>query len=248
MSQLSKKDRKIVDSKAQLLIMKNELKVVSDDIDQKLKLKKQLENNIIVLTEKKESLEKTNLQFLISNKEHNRIVELREANIQKKENDLNNRSIQLDKYIADQKYQINQIQKLFDENLHTLKNEIYSKTDELEKLDNNILAKKEILSTLDGKIFTSSKELQTINDKIYSQQAHYQNLIVTTEKHIAEKNVILKNITEKILIEQQKIEGPKNALLLEEKRIDNKRKNLDILIDRFKKYMKVYFPNQEIKL
>lgn len=84
-------------------------------------------------------------------------------------------------------------------------------------------------------------DLKQIEERLSVKSAEYAEMI-------EQKKSILAGIDVKIESNKKKIEAPFAKLKEQEFVVDNKVRNLNTLIRRFKGYMKTYFPNQEIKI
>lgn len=248
MSQLSKDDRQLNNSKAQLLALKNEIEVVSRELGNLLSRKINLEEDVTI---KQNSL--------------NNIIN--ETNIiEKKYNDFNKYILEQSKVFATKQVEIEKQYSLLEETrsktlneLDTVKqkynNEIVTLQNTRENLFYQISEMNDDLNTLEGKqeefnvlVDKLEKDVIKLDTTLSEKVNEYSSTVDRLEKEIKSKTKELTKLTEEVFKEQRNIEKPLLALADEEARLDRKQRNLDIMIDRFKKYMKVHFPDQDIKL
>lgn len=248
MAQIPKEQRKHDNLAAQVMVMKGELDSVNRELSIKLKEKDSLKNELLSLANK---IGEQNKQIRIATK----WVDSKIEELSNKEINLQDREVKLDKSEKESKDR-----KILEEKLHREKIQEYSvsisniKTisitcqDELNNLLVNVDNGRDILVAINKEIKKLSKDESDINGNIDRMRKELSEEVSDFDKQIVRKEKKLKEINEEILRQQQLIEAPTRSLELAEIELNRKRKNLDVLIMRFKKYIKRYFPNQEIKL
>lgn len=144
---------------------------------------------------------------------------------------------------------------------------------DIEELRDNTIKKVESQDLVIGE---NKKEIQNLSEKITLLNVDVENLTSNKSKlllenksaeetladYISKLNSIiseyektkpsllseLEDLSGKVELEKSKIEMPMATLVEETQKLDKRKRNFDILLERFKKQYKIMYPNQEIKI
>lgn len=248
MAQKPKEQIKHDNLAAQIVVMKGELGSVNKELSLKLTERNSLENGLLSRSLELDKINKTIEEVKNWSKDKTKELERKEINLNEREDIVTKKEISNKERLEK------------DERLHQEKIKSYSafigsldsimkvKQFDLDELEQELENKLESKHLISNSIKQLSKEGYITQQNITSMRKELSEEILDYDKRLERKDKKLKEIESDILKKQQLIENPAKALEQERKRLINKKKNLDILIDRFNQRFKEKFPNQELKL
>ncbi|HRF70087.1 MAG TPA: hypothetical protein PKV66_01510 [Candidatus Pelethenecus sp.] len=239
-----KQEVEINDFKAHILKLRNELKIVNDDLGSMMRLKDTTSIEVDVLLRKKDELynEIEELKISIKNREDSikksedeYIEEI--SKLKKEIEELKDEYSHLEIQIIKQEETIssnNKKKELIEKDIEDKERIQKEKSSDLEKLLLNVI---EVENKRDG----IKNEIELLEKHKNESEIDHSRAIVLRKKELSDLDNEL---------EQAKaiIAKPLEALKNEEERFLKEKRNFDIRRERLIKYVKKYFPNETLKI
>lgn len=248
MGQIAKEDREKANQEAHANILRGELDSVSKSLNEKLSKTKLLNRELKYLYNDYDNTVNIseNLKKDITNKlngwyDKKNNLDERENKLNKREQELNSREEILDRVCQEKLNSYNQI-------LIQSESNIDNSNIELNDIRMDVSIYKDIFHGLQESIKKLKVQSRDLDSNIILTEDRYSDVISNLDNELDSKRYELSNIKSKILKEQQKIELPIISLDIESKKLDKKKRNLDIIIRRFNKTFKKHYPLTELKL
>lgn len=246
--QKSKQERQLDNSKEQLRVIKSELLTVNKELSEALLNKESVLNET-------ERIKQQNNEVV-------KDISIRQLKIKQREKELDNKEKLLcskEKEIKDN--ELLSIQKIDNEQKKLYKNtrkyeiQIIDLKDNIEKLKTkfNILSisvdvTEDLKNVIKKEIKKLSKNKSNLIKDSQKIEKEVRENIDKLNREINNKVKELSKLELQILEEQSKIGSAQKSIELEHKKLDNRKKQLDILIARFNRVWKEKYPHLELKV
>lgn len=233
---------------AQIKVLKMELSGVNTELTNKIKERDSL--NIELLSAGKE-LEKTKQhssdikQVLLVRLEE---FDNKEQALEKKSADIVEKELAfITKMKVDKKTFEDKI-KLYSNTVLDLQGKIELRKQDVRVEQENLKYYQDLSKELKGEVKFFSQQKRQLETDIDKLNKKILLELVTLDKQLGRREQKLQKIEDEITIEKDKISQPVASLKETERKMDHKKRNLDVLIARFTKVFKGKYPNQELKL
>ena len=246
--QKPKQERQLDNHKEQLKVTKVELTSVNNELSKALKEKGSVLADISKLKDISIKISQENSEILNGCKQLQSELQHKEDTLSNKEQDIKKRELASIKYIEVEQKKLSDKETKHNTEVVKLKEKIDKEQKELDKLieirDKYLLMNENL--DKDIKLLSKNKSnIESARDILIKDGDREMKKL---DKEIKEKSSLLEKINKKVFKNQQLIEEPMKALELESKKLDRKKKNLDVMIMRFNKTFKKHYPTQELKL
>jgi len=233
---------------AHVLKLKDELRIVGEQLDSKLNLLQNTSKELEDISDKKYSLLE---EISAYNKEYKEKIDristetklLEEGKLQ-----LSNDISKFEVYCKEEIIKLDNIRADKERGISELNNEIVSLSTKAKDLSLDNEKKNKSIDELNSEIITLSDSRNNINKEVLNLEENRDTIIKKIDKEIKEKNNELSLIKEEVELERQKIVMPLMALQERESVVEKRENNLEILFLRFKKEFKKMYPNLEPKI
>jgi rRNA maturation protein Rpf1 len=175
-------------------------------------------------------------------------IDTREREIILKSVELDEKKEKIKSELDSLKAKILDVSTKFNQNLSIYNDEITSKKEDLKELDVSIysLSKKE--SKLIELVDELSSKLDLLEKTIYEKKEEKEKILNDLSSFVTQSKKEKDKINKEIQEERNKITNPMKLLAESDLYIKKKQRNLDILIDRFRKEFKKLHPTLEPKI
>lgn len=240
--------RRLDDAKEHLRIIKNELNVASNELSSVLSELNDAREELANVMSKASADKIRAVSMLKEANERLAIADQRELEIQEHEKEVRKQEQNFKDKKVEKEKELREIETQHQRYLAELSNEIEDQEDERNRLSLITFSMEEGIEELEdkrSKILDETRKIEAeeklVRESMLQSQKEYNRFL---EQKQAESDAIVAEINSN----KDKIAMPLQKLALEEFRLDKKKRNLDILIKRFRKEFKKLHPNIEPKI
>jgi len=246
--QIPKQVRQLDNSKEQLRVTKSELQSVNNELSKALLKKGSVLDSIKELIIENSEIKKDSKIKLRELKVRGMELDNKESGLSMREEDINRNELTSIMKIEDEQKKLDSNKTNYSKRLADLTDKIGQSELKLIEVSESIKTNTKIKKDLTKEVKTLSTENNKLDSKLAKLEINYSEDLVILDNMISKKNQELDSINNQILTEQQKTGSAEKAIAIEHKKLERRKRNLDIMIARFNKTFKKYYPSLELKV